>query len=235
MISLKFLKIAQEDYKKVFFIQKLLVSLGKEFKLFFLIRVIFAAPLKTGYKVGEPGEGFRGKYASNPDPNSTMLGTYQWTWLEKVLSQPAEIRLLCSSVQAIPDEHGSEMWGNFPLEREKLFKLIGKTRAKGLVILSGDRHLAEVMKLPAKSYGINYPIFEITSSSLNAPSGNFSKAGIRFSNEINSYRLGLTYFDTNFGMIEINWSTDSALIRFQVCDEKGGVVLQQKVNLKDLK
>lgn len=232
---MKFLKIAQEDYKKVFFIQKLLVSLGKEFKLFFLIRVIFAAPLKTGYKVGEPGEGFRGKYASNPDTNSTMLGTYQWTWLEKVLSQPAEIRLLCSSVQAIPDEHGSEMWGNFPLEREKLFKLIGKTRAKGLVILSGDRHLAEVMKLPAKSYGINYPIFEITSSSLNAPSGNFSKAGIRFSNEINSYRLGLTYFDTNFGMIEINWSTDSALIRFQVCDEKGGVVLQQKVNLKDLK
>ena len=208
---------------------------GQRIQIILLDTRYFRSPLKKGYKPGEPGEGYRGKYAPNQDPNSTVLGNLQWAWLEKVLSQPAEIRLLCSSVQAIPDEHGSEMWGNFPSEREKLFKLISKTNANGLVILSGDRHLAEIMKMPAKSFGINYPIYEITSSSLNTPSGNFSKAGTRFSNEINSFRLGLTYFDTNFGMIEIDWSSDLPILRFQVCDEKGGVVLQQKLNFKDLK
>jgi alkaline phosphatase D len=87
------------------------------------------------------------------------------------------------------------------------------------------------MKLPARSFGIQYPIYEITSSSLNTPSGNFTKAGIRFSNEINSYRMGLTYFETNFGMVEIDWSQSPPLVRGQVCDEAGAVVLQQKIPL----
>jgi alkaline phosphatase D len=236
-IFLDFFGIAKNDPRRKqegVYYSEIFGKPGQRVQVILLDTRYFRSPLKTGYKTREPGEGYRGKYAPNLDPNSTMLGDIQWKWLEKILSQPAEVRLLCSSVQAIPDEHGSEMWGNFPLEREKLFKLISKTKAKGLVILSGDRHLAEIMKLPSKSFGINYPVFEITSSSLNTPSGNFSKAGTRFSNEINSYRVGLTYFDTNFGMIEIDWLSESPILKFQVCDEKGGIVLQQKLKLTEL-
>ena len=102
-----------------------------------------------------------------------------------------------------------------------------------MVLLSGDRHLAEISKLPKDVVG--YPIFDITSSSLNAPSGNMTKAGVRFGNEINTFRVGLTYFDTNFGMIRIDWSEPDPILRLQVCDEKGGVVLQQKTRLSELK
>jgi len=118
------------------------------------------------------------------------------------------------------------------LEREKLFKLIASTKANNVLLLSGDRHLAEIMKLPAKTHGIPDPLYEITSSSLNTPSGNLTKAGTRFSNEINSYRMGLTYFETNFGIVEIDWNQSPPLVRGQVCDEAGAVVLQQKILLK---
>jgi alkaline phosphatase D len=204
---------------------------GKRVQVILLDVRYFRSPLKTGYKPGEPGDGYRGKYAPETNPSATVLGETQWKWLEEQLKKPAELRLVCSGVQVIPDEHGSEMWGNFPLEREKLFKLIASTKANNVLLLSGDRHLAEIMKLPAKTHGIAHPLYEITSSSLNTPSGNLTKAGTRFSNEINSYRMGLTYFETNFGIVEIDWNQSPPLVRGQVCDEAGAVVLQQKILL----
>jgi alkaline phosphatase D len=207
---------------------------GQRVQILLLDTRYFRSRLKTGFQPSEPGEGFRGKYAPNTDPSATVLGETQWKWLEAQLKVPAELRVLCSSYQLLPDEHGSEAWGNFPLERKRLLNLIRDTKAKGIVVLSGDRHLAEIMRLPADAAGIGYPIYEVTSSSLNAPSGNFTKAKVRFANEVNSYRVGLTYFDTNFGFIDIDWSQPSPLIRLQVRDEAGGVVLQQRVKLSDL-
>jgi alkaline phosphatase D len=195
----------------------------------------FRSRLKTGFKPGEPGEGRRGKYAPNDDPAATVLGPQQWAWLEDQLKVPAEFRILCSSFQAVADEHGSEMWGNFPRERKRLFDLIHTTGAEGVVIISGDRHLAEISRLPPEAFEIGYPIFDVTSSSLNTPSGNFTKAGTRFANEINSYRVGLTYFDTKFGFIDIDWTQTDPVIRLQVRDEKGDVVLQQRLARSQLR
>jgi alkaline phosphatase D len=195
----------------------------------------FRSKLKTGFVSGEKGEGRHGKYAPNDDPAATVLGPKQWAWLEEQLHVPAELRILCSSVQAVADEHGSEMWGNFPRERQRLFELIRKTGAKGVVIVSGDRHLAEISRLAPETFGVGYPIYDVTSSSLNTPSGNFTKAGTRFANEINSYRVGLTYFDTNFGFIDIDWTKTDPVVRLQVRDELGDVALQQRLTISQLR
>lgn len=209
---------------------------GKRVQIILLDSRYFRSPLKTGFRPGEPGDGYRGKYAPNSDPQATMLGADQWRWLEEQLKVPAELRVIGSSVQVIADEHGSEMWGNFPLERKRLLSLIRQTGAQGVVLLSGDRHLAEIARLPADHpLGVGYPLFEVTSSSLNVPSGNFTKAGTRFANEVNSYRVGLTYFETNFGFVLVDWDQPDPLVRLQVRDESGEVVLQQKVTLGRLR
>lgn len=208
-------------------------SPGKRVQVILLDTRYFRSRLKTGFQPGEPGEGFRGKYAPNDDPEATVLGSAQWKWLEEQLRVPAELRLIGSSFQVLADEHGSEMWGNFPRERRRLFNLIRDTKAKGVVFLSGDRHLAEIAKFDP---GVGYPLYDVTSSSLNAPSGNFTpETKVRFANEINSYRVGLTWFDTNFGTVEIDWKQADPVVRLQVRDEKGTVVLQQRVNLSQLK
>lgn len=209
---------------------------GRRVQIILLDSRYFRSPLKKGFQPGEPGDGYRGVYVPNTEPHATMLGETQWAWLAEQLKVPAELRLIGSSVQVLADEHGSEMWGNFPRERERLLRLLRDSLAGGVVLLSGDRHLAEIARLPAEHpLGIGCPLHEVTSSSLNAPSGNFTKAGVRFANEINSYRVGLTYFDTNFGVVLIDWDQPDPIVRLQVRDEKGGVVLQQRVTLSSLK
>jgi alkaline phosphatase D len=205
---------------------------GKRVQLILLDGRYFRSPLKKGFQPGEPGEGKRGIYLPNTDPDATFLGEAQWKWLAEQLKVPADLRIIGSGVQVVADEHGSEMWGNFPKERQRLFQLIRDSKAKHVVFISGDRHLSEIACLPTKHHeGVGYPLYDVTSSSLNAPSGNMTKAGIRFANEINSYRVGLTFFDTNFGSILIDWDKPDPIVRLQVRDEKGGVVLQQQLTL----
>jgi alkaline phosphatase D len=209
---------------------------GKRVQLILLDGRYLRSPLKTGFQPGEPGEGSRGKYAPNTDKDATVLGEAQWKWLAEQLQVPAEVRLIGSGVQVVPDGHGSEAWGNFPLERQRLFRLIRESGASGVVFLSGDRHLAEIARLPADHPdGVGYPLFDVTSSSLNEPSGNFTKSKVRFANEVNSYRVGLTYFDVNFGGVLIDWEKPDPVIRLQVREEKGEVVLQQRLTLGQLR
>lgn len=208
---------------------------GKRVQVILLDARYFRSLLKSGYEPGEPGEGVRGKYLPDTNPASTVLGEKQWRWFEEQLRQPAEFRLIGSSYQAVAADHGWECWSNFPLERKRLFRLIRETKAGGVIILSGDRHLAEMSRLAADDAdGVGYPLLDVTSSSLNLPSGNFTTAGVRHTNEINTHRVGLTYFDTNSGFVAIDWQHPDPVIRVQVRDEKGSVVLQQRMRLSEM-
>ncbi len=62
-----------------------------------------------------------------------------------------------------------------------------------------------------------------------------TKAGTRFANQINSQRIGLQYFDTNFNAILIDWDQSDPVVRIQIRDEKGDVVLQHRVTLSELR
>jgi alkaline phosphatase D len=153
-------------------------------KIVQLVVVLIPQKIKDSLRrmAHERNEGFRGQYKATTDTTTTMLGETQWKWLEAELRKPADVRIIASSIQVLPDEHGSEKWGNFPHERTRLFRLIRDTKANGVVLISGDRHLAEIMEIDSARSGNSYPIYEVTSSSLNAPSGNMTKAGTRFAN-----------------------------------------------------
>ncbi len=165
-------------------------------------------------------------YLPNADPDATVLGAEQWKWLEGELKKPAEVRLLISSIQVIADEHPFEKWGNFPKEREKLYQLIRDTKANGVVILSGDRHLAEV-SLDTKSVG--YPLYDVTSSGLNQGAKAWRAP------EKSTHRVSSMPYGDNFGMILIDWSGDNPRLTLQVRDEDGDTSCGVKVRLSTLK
>ena len=48
------------------------------------------------------------------DPNATMLGEDQWNWLVERLQEEADVHLLVSGIQVIPNEHCFERWGTMP-------------------------------------------------------------------------------------------------------------------------
>ena len=165
-----------------------------------------------------------GRYAPSVDPDATVLGADQWEWVEEQLRQPAEVRLLISGYPVVPTELGRDAWGNFPLERQRLFDLIGETGANGVIFLSGDVHFSEI----SQSDEGPYPMTDFTSSPLAAPSvGNESLA--------NPHRISDTYAEDNFGLVEMDWDAEpSPIVLFRVMDIKGEEVLRHEVALNTL-
>lgn len=162
----------------------------------------------------------------NTDPDATFLGAEQWKWLEEQLKKPAEVRLLASSIQLVSDDHPFEKWANIPKEREKLYALLNSTKAAGVIVLSGDRHLAEI-SLDTKSLG--YPLYDITSSGFNQATKNWRAP------EANTKRLAAMPFGDNFGFVTIDWSGDDPRVAVQVRDEDGDATAGFKVRLSTLK
>ncbi|WP_166830728.1 alkaline phosphatase D family protein [Thalassoroseus pseudoceratinae] len=184
----------------------------------------FRSPLIPKRWQTEPGSGEHGVYLPNTNADATMLGETQWKWLEAELKKPAKVRIIASSIQVVADQHGWEKWGLMPHERQRLFDLIRKTKANGVIFVSGDRHHAEISRLPAEVVG--YPIYDVTSSSLNQPS--------KWRNELNEHRVGVVYNPENFGTIHIDWQTADPTIRLQVRGMQNDVVLQAKTSLSEL-
>ncbi len=168
----------------------------------------------------------QGPYEGNTDPTTTILGEDQWHWLAEQLRVPAEVRILVSSIQVVPEDHGWEKWMNFPHERERLFTLIRDNGAEGVILLSGDRHLAELSMMDA---GVGYPLYDLTSSGLNMASRSWR------SFEVNRHRVATMNWGDNFGVIAIDWDRPDPRISLQIRDVEGDIRIQQKINLSTIR
>ncbi|MCS7167118.1 MAG: alkaline phosphatase D family protein [Gemmatales bacterium] len=192
---------------------------GRRVQIILLDTRYFRSPLK---RKPEKPKSREGPYLPNPDPQATILGETQWRWLETQLRQPAELRIIASSIQVIPEDHHWEKWANFPHERQRLFQLIRDTRAAGVIFISGDRHLAELSMMDG---GVGYPLYDLTSSGLTQADKTFGRW------ELNRHRIGTMFWGNNFGMIVIEWDKKDPQLRLQIRDEEGDLFLQQKIPL----
>lgn len=187
---------------------------GRRVQVIMLDTRYFRSPLKES-GVKDP------KYDSDIDPGKTMLGLDQWRWLESELKKPADVRLLVSSIQVAAEDHGWERWGNLPLQRRKLYNLIAGTGAKGVVLLSGDRHFGG---LYVERNGTPYPLYEATSSSLNRP--------WREAQEKDSKQIGDIYAAENFGTVDIDWAAGEITLALRGMD--GQAARSQAIRIDEL-
>ncbi|MGB7158829.1 MAG: alkaline phosphatase D family protein, partial [Tepidisphaeraceae bacterium] len=179
----------------------------------------FRSPLKS-----HRDEEKRLFYDPDDDPTKTVLGDAQWAWLEAQLKQSADVRIIGSSIQVLSGEHRFEKWSNFPRERQRLLDLIDRTSGpEPVVLLSGDRHTAEISRLdrPGKS-----PIYDVTASSLN-------QGGSTPANEPNGHRVGDRYSPPNFGMIAIDWNGKAPTLTLQLRDVEGKTVREATLAARD--
>jgi alkaline phosphatase D len=141
-----------------------------------------------------------------PNVKGDILGEAQWKWLEHELkTSDASLNILCSSIQVLSDEHSFEKWGNFPNCRKRLLSIIAQSKPKNLMILSGDRHMAEVSKM---DIGLPYPLYDFTSSGLT-----HIRSG---TTEANRLRDGNMIVKKNFGLLKIRWDGDHPTVTMQV-------------------
>ncbi len=176
-------------------------------------------PKEERLKVGKVGG-----YIPDTHPSKTHLGEEQWAWLEQELKKPAEVRLIASSTQVIPNEKGMDEWGNFPRERQRLFELIERTQANGVVLLSGNVHFAEISQYEK---GV-YPFVELTSSGMTHTNELYGKAA-------NSFRVTGPYLEHNFGLVEIDWNAKPApMITLKAVGVDGSTGFAHTLNLAEL-
>lgn len=166
-----------------------------------------------------------GPYEATSDRTTTLLGADQWTWFREQLRVPAALRLVVSSIQVVAEDHHWEKWMNFPHERRMLFNMIIDTEADGVLFLSGDRHLAELSMMDA---GLGYPLYDLTSSSLNLPMGEPLA-------EINRRRISEVFTGANFGLVTVDWELADPLITLEVRDERGEPRIHHEIPLSALR
>ena len=155
--------------------------------------------------------------------NSTgqILGDNQWKWLEKELkTSTAKVNFIVSGIQFLPTEHAYEKWANFPQEREKLLNLIASSEVQNPILLSGDRHIAEIMKLEDARFPKG--IYEVTSSGLT-----HTWTGI--AEEKNSLRVSDLVAKLNYGLASFDWAKDEVLL--EIKGENGIVLAKQLIQL----
>jgi alkaline phosphatase D len=179
----------------------------------------FRSALKVTDQRNAPG---KERYLPDRDPSKTMLGAEQWAWLEAQLRVPADLRLIVSGVQVIVEGHGWEGWGNFPHEQAKLLELIQRTRANGVVLLSGDRHIGAIYK--HQSAGA-YPLFELTSSGMTHAWAQAKEAGPN--------RLGDLVTENHYATVEVDWAARQ--VALQIKSVQGQVLRSQNFALAELK
>lgn len=186
----------------------------------------------AAYTYGQPGKQVKvflldtRYHREEPGNERDILGEEQWAWLEKELrNSKAQVNLIASGIQIIPEEHQYEKWANFPKARQRLFDLIAKTKVPGVIFLSGDRHFAEISKIQATPVG--YPLYEVTASGL-------THSWEKLTQEANRYRLGNFFKFLHFGMLEIDWSSQPVRLKLQIRDRAGKVQLQQTIPLSEL-
>ncbi len=182
-------------------------------------KIIKIIGLDTRY-FRSPLEGEKRKRTPTKDTSKTILGVDQWSWLENQLTQNIDILVLASSIQVIATNHGFEKWGNFPHERQRLFKLLNGIE-KPVVMLSGDRHKAGLYRIGN--------LYEITSSSLNKPLPAWlSTLWDKTEKETDEFLLGEMFYESNYGILEIN---KTGLITLALKDKQGKILNKIVISL----
>ena len=99
-------------------------------------------------------------------------------------------------------------------------------RIEGVVFVTGDRHLSELMRDDGR---VGYPLYELTAS----PVGNrVFTTGLEQPNPI---RIGGYAAGFNYGLLDVDTASEPATVTFLLKDEEGNEVLRHQVALDDLR
>ena len=137
------------------------------------------------------------------------------------MNKEADVRLICSGTQFSIEYNGYESWANFPHEQQRMIDLISKTKANGVVFLSGDVHYSEISKMETE----DYPIYDFTSSGLSS-TWYFATP--------NKNRIEGPIMDNHFGLLTIDWSRAIPEIKMETFDIYDNQRIEYTISLNEI-
>ena len=156
---------------------------------------------------------YRDPNAAEQTPTKTMLGTEQLNWLKAELRQSSAVFkvLISGSGWSQAKGTGGDSWASFVHQRNVLFDFIRDEEISGVVLLSGDTHVAELNCIPWSMEG-GYDLYDFTSSPL---AQNTTDSWLTRFPEA---RIRPVYFrSANFGLLSFSFH-GTPTVSYTVCD-----------------
>jgi alkaline phosphatase D len=176
----------------------------------------------NGNRKGQKRYWYEMDYSPYATPDSTIMGEEQWKWMEKQLAMPADLKIIASSTQFGITHNGYEAWANFPHEQQRMINLIRKTKANGVIFISGDVHYAEISKLKVPEL---YPLYDITASGITST--------WKFATP-NDNRIDGPIMSNHFGLLTVDWNKTDPELTFQIIDKINETRITRTINLSEL-
>ncbi|MCA8829208.1 alkaline phosphatase D family protein [Hymenobacter pini] len=159
----------------------------------------------------------------HPNPTGDVLGETQWAWLRQQLTNSdADAHIIASGIQFLPYQHRFEKWANFPVARQRLLTLLKDTKPKGVLLISGDRHIGEISRVPVA--GLKRPVYEITSSGLTHPATHNTS-------EPNQYRVGPLVNQKHYALFQFRPHGRRLGVTASLRGDDGQVFYTEEINL----
>lgn len=158
-----------------------------------------------------------------------MLGEAQMKWLkEALLNSRAPFKIIANGGQMINPMTLYEGWGLFPHERDEFLAFIAQHKISGILFLSGDRHITELLKVTPEG---GYPLYEFTCSPLTSGAGRDEREAN------NPARVEGTWVTRmrNFGIIQVSGKAGDRRLTLQARDKDGKVLWQHEIHQNDLR
>lgn len=166
-----------------------------------------------------------------PNEAKAYLGEEQLRWLKDgLIFSNASFKIIVSGSQVLNQLNQGEGYNDYPVEFTNLMNFLVREGVRGVVFLSGDRHLTELINYKPDGF---YTLYDFTCSPLTArPYRSFSNS-VEFENP---QRIAETLFtEQNFAKLTIKGERRNRELLIEVFNIDGEPVWQHTINQSDLK
>ena len=158
-----------------------------------------------------------------------MLGKAQLQWLkDALLSSRAALKFIVCGGQMFNPMMNFECFGKYPEEQKDLAEFLVQAKINGAILLSGDRHASELLKIERQDA---YPLYEYTSSPMTAGPGRYEPEAE------NKARVPGTWVTNtrNYGKVKVSGKTGERTLTLSAHDKSGKELWKHEIKESDLK
>jgi alkaline phosphatase D len=163
-----------------------------------------------------------------PNPDKHFLGEIQLRWLEDALVQSlATFKIIVIGSQTLNPFSTDEGYYKYSYEFNQLMDFLKRSKIKGVLFLTGDRHHSEIIKTEREN---NYDLYDITVSPFT--SGVARVKGIEIENP---YRVkGSLIEERNYAKIGIEGGKNERILKVQFLGKDGKDLYTWNISEKQL-
>jgi alkaline phosphatase D len=156
--------------------------------------------------------------------DKTMWGAEQRQWLiDALTTSDAPFKLVVNGGQVITSQAQYETGARFSHEQSLLLEAIQERQIEGVVFLSGDRHISELLRRTPEDF---YPIYEFTNSPLTASAA----SGTDTPNRVD----GTLVEERNFGTLTVSGPREDRVLTLRTFDVQGDLLWERSIRAQSL-